>query len=206
MKKKLEQAEELARSRYSFGIDPSNLIDKFNSYGSILGIGVEIPSSIQNQENPSKWVNPQTLRIWKYGEEKRILTSHIFSNDRPLGQSYFRFIEWKDISDAISYIDGGLATHILFVTRWCGGYSKSTLQYYHKTSWYDKIIEIVSIDGVLFKIIGAVETEDPDDRKDLVEHVDEYHFRLREVLNRLVAKSRPVRKPLGRERKDVGWF
>jgi len=191
---KLRKAESLAKSRYSFGIDQESLIEKLSIYVINLGITVEKLPSIQNKEN-LRWIDPKSLRIWGYGEGKRVLVSHVFSNDAPLKKTYFKYIEWRDISNAISYVDAGIATHILFATRWCGGFSKATLQYYHKTSWYEPIIETINMDDSFFKVIGAVETENEKERKYLIEHVDEYHFKLRETLDRLVAREKPKYKP-----------
>ena len=203
MKKHLEEAEKLARIRHSF-INQEDLINNFTVYLTNLGFTIEKPPSIKNSEN-FLMIDPSMLRILKYDKEKSVLISYIFSEAPPLGKTYYRHIEWRDISNAISYIDSGLATHILFVTLWCGGFSHSTLQYHHKISRYEPIMESVEVDDVLFKVIGAVEAEDSI-RKDLIEHVDAYHFKLKEILHTLVEKSMPPEKQPRQERKEIGWY
>lgn len=201
MKLILEKVEAISRHKHALGIDEEALIGVFDTYATDLGIATETASTIQNKDN-FQWIDPRFLRIWKYKGEKRILVSHVFSNDRPLGKTYFKYIEWKDISNAISYIRAGVATHVLFVTRWCGGFSEATRQYWFETARYKPVIETLSLDDAIFKIIGAVE-DGGSDMKDLIEHVDTWHFKLREKLDGLVARSIPAYEPPEKEKRLI---
>ncbi len=206
MKMKLEKEKNSAKSRYRLGIDNEKLLEKMTIYSENLGILSETPSSLRNRENPSNWIDTKALRIWKYSETKRVLVSFIFTTHPPLGKTLYRYITWKDLSDAISYVDANIVTHIMFITHWSGGFHPSTMQYYHKTSQYEPIMEILPLDDHLFKIIGAVEAENSNERKDLIEHVDAYHLKLKASLDRLVTKSMPEEQPEKKDRKDVGYF
>lgn len=200
----LERAENLAKTKHLF-ISQEEIINKFMAYLTNLGFTVEFPPSIKSRENPFRSIDPSTIRILKYDEEKRVLVSYIISKEKPLGKTYFRYIEWEDISDALSYVDSGLATHVLFVTLWCGDFSPSVSQYHYKITRYEPIMESIRIDDELFKIIGAVEAEDSI-RRDLVEHVDAYHLGLKKILAELVKNSILPERPPRQERKDIGWF
>lgn len=208
MTMRLEERERIARSKYPLGrIGEDYLINVLDVFARNLGIRTEVATSIQNVDT-SRWIDSRLLRIWRYKEEKRVLVSHILCGEMPLGNVYVRHIEWPDLSDATSYVDKGVVTHILFITRWCGGRSEKTRQYYHKISWYDLIIEARDLDDKIdktdytYKIVGAVEA-DEDIRKDLVEHVDEWHFGLKKTLDRLTSKSMPERKPPSGESRTI---
>jgi hypothetical protein len=198
MELKLRKVKAIAEHKYPPEVETEVLIDALDVYATNLGIVTEAAPSIQNKEN-LQWIGPQLLRIWKYKDGKRVLISHIFSDERPYGKTYFKNVKWKDISDAISYIDAGVATHILFVMRWSGGFSEATRQYWYRTSQYDPIIETIRLDDNVFEIIGAVE-DGGSDTKDLIEHIDK-KFKLKETLDRLVAKSKPVYEPPEKEKR-----
>jgi hypothetical protein len=185
---RLPELEKLAHQQY-LALSSEELVQIVDSYVKALGIGVEDVSPIRNWVHPSNLTDTSNIRIWEYAK-KRILASYIFSDKRPLGPLYHRMIELRDLTDAISYINSNLATHIIFITHWCGTRSPKARGYYSQLSPYDSVIKEFSIDEQLFKVIASVRlANDENERRDLVEHIDQYNLRLIENLNWLIKQS-----------------
>jgi len=197
MAKKLREMERRIRGKYVIGIEPTTIISRVEAFVDTLGVKVSEAPQVRNYYNPAQWIVPdESLKIWHY-KDKRVAVEYIIGNRPPIGpkdrQTYGRSINLQDIFNVGSLIEAGEASHALLLLYWAGGYDTPTHKVFEQKAKFGPILEEISLDDTLFKIIGVVE-EGGEDKKDLVEHVDKFYLKLIESLDRLIQQERPPEK------------
>jgi len=199
MNEKLKDAEKVAATRHPLlRLSESAVIDTIETFAKNIGIDSRAAPEIDNFFYVRR-ISTDQMRIWSFNN-KNVLVYYLISNEVPMGNSYMRRIEWRDLSNTLSFLKENIATHVLFIKKWCGERSSECLQYNHLTSSFNPVMEELSLDEErdygkhgnvhkFLRIVGAVEA-DEDDRKDLIEHVNSHFFRLTDTLSRLTARSR----------------
>ncbi|NIO38674.1 hypothetical protein GTO27_13410, partial [Candidatus Bathyarchaeota archaeon] len=124
MERKLAEAERKVLAKYASGIEAPKIVESVDAYASILGIEVSAVPTVRDFYNPTRLVTPKDeLKIWK--SKGRQIVAFILGDRPPLGKSYNRYIEPQDVINAASFIEAGLATHILYVLYRAGTYSRN---------------------------------------------------------------------------------
>jgi len=202
---KLIDAQRKTREKYISGVQSTKIIESIEAYASILGIGIRAVSSVPNFYNPTRWVSPEeALKIWEYKGRK--IVEFIVGGRPPIGtreiKTYNRYIEPEDVIKAASFVEVGQATHILYILHWAGSYSKNCRRAGIEIIRFEPISAEIDLEDVLLKIIAVVE-EGSEDRKDLIEHVEKYHVKLIETLERLQEQERPPEKSLEERHREI---
>jgi hypothetical protein len=142
-------------------------------------------------------------RIWKY-KEKKILVKYLAGPSRPIDTGrdvlYEKEIETQDVREVISFLEDGLVTHVLFITRWVKPHS--WYQKLHEEPWraYEPVIGDFTVDSqctidgqardMVDIIVGVIEDGNSerslDYREDLLKHVNNNYAGLQKVLDILV--------------------
>jgi len=197
-------------------LTPDMMANIMDSY--LKALGIEVVANIQhlpNWYNPAKVTDPTYMRLLKYvkgeGKEKNILCRYVLASKPPINNKKYRKVELRDLTDAISYVESALASHIILILLW-SEISTHAIRRNHARAKdflrYEPVIEEFSIDENLWNIIASVEeAEDENDQKDLVEHVDEYYLKLKKHLNLLIDNkiipSEPYEEKLKKMRKEA---
>jgi len=180
-------------------ITKNKLSEILDDYIRTLNIEItEEVLPVKNTNNRNYWTNTENLRILNFYTTENlgisVLVSYIFSDKPPtiLGRS--QEITLQNITDAISYIDYEIVSHILFIRHWSNPCSPDTRRH-KRARELDPVIEDLSIDEHDYRIIASVEgSQEIFSRSDLVEHVDRFYLNLRTQLLQLIERtSQPLK-------------
>ena len=181
-----------AHKKY-YVITINKMIEILDNYIRLLNIDfVENIPRIKNTHNPNYWTDNTNLRIVNIKTtdevESSIVISYVLSEKPPINRLYFQDITLKHQTDVISYIDNELASHALFIRLWSNPRSVDVMRE-RRVRELDDLIDEVSIDAHLYKIIASVEGSDEFiERSDLAQHVDRFYLNLKTQINQLAER------------------
>jgi len=198
MAKKLREIEPVAIRKYLPGIEPTAIVSRVEAFVDALGVRVREAPQVRNCYDPAQWIVPdEYLKIWQH-KDKRVAVGYVIGDKRPIGeedrQIYSRKIKLQDVVKVGSLIEAGEASHGLLILYWAGGYEDPKVRVWDQESRFGETLEKISLDDTLFKIIGGAEYGE-EDKKDLVNHIDSFHTKITECLDRLVQQGRPPERP-----------
>jgi len=190
--------EQAARAKYIHGIEPERITRSVDEFAALIGIEVNEAKSVKSYINPATSILPDSaLRLWKY-KGKAIATKYTIGKGVSTGQVSTELLRFKEVNEIVSLIEGAQATHGLFVSYKVAPTSVDPDANRLKFK-FDPILEFVSLDSDLFKIVALVE-EGGEHKNDLARYTDKFVLHLSGTLDELIMRTKPPEKPKEHEK------
>jgi len=194
----LRSLEQAARAKYIHGIEPERITRSLDEFAALIGIEVSQAKSVKSYSNPAISILPDsTLKVWKY-KGKAIATKYILGKRTTTGQIYTELLGFTEVNDIVSLIEGAEATHGLFISYKVAATSVDPGVNRMKFK-FDPILEFVSLDNDLFKIVALVE-DGGEKKNDLATYADKFVLNLSRTLDELIMRTKPPEKPKEHEK------